>query len=148
MSLNDQVLDQEEMLFLHQIKKELQLENEQDAVPYVASILQALRQTLTLKNANDLLNSLPDFLKVVFATNWRRDEERTPVDHLDEFVNLVIARDRQEKKFLFKSEVQTLSVIILTLKKLYRIIDLDKFEGLTWAFKHELQETSTELVVV
>jgi uncharacterized protein (DUF2267 family) len=139
-------MDQEEMFFFHQLKKELLLENEQEAVPLLASVLQTLRQTLHLEKANLLLNKLPDFLKLVFACNWPQHEEQVVVEHLDEFVNLVMERDQRDGKFLFKSELQTLSVVIIILNKLFKLIDLEHFEGLTPAFKHELQEASTATV--
>jgi uncharacterized protein (DUF2267 family) len=137
---------QEEMYFLHQLKKDLLLENEQDAVPLLASVLQALRQTLSLENANLLLNKLPDFLKLVFACNWPQHEEQVAVEHLDEFVNLVMERDQRDGKFLFKSELQTLSIVIVTLNRVFKLAELEHFDGLTQAFRHELQEASIELV--
>jgi uncharacterized protein (DUF2267 family) len=137
---------QDEMYFLHQLKKDLLLENEQEAVPLLASVLQALRQTLTLENANLLLNELPDFLKLVFACNWPHQEEQVVVKHLDEFVNLVMERDQRDGKFLFKSELQTLSTVIVILNRLFRLVELDHFDGLTTAFKHELQDASIEMV--
>jgi uncharacterized protein (DUF2267 family) len=136
--------DQEEMQFLFQIRKELSLDNSQEAVKLVASVLQALRQTLSLEEANALLNRLPDFLKLAFAANWARDEQRVRVEHLDEFVSLVMDRDERSKKGLFRNEVQTLSVVILTLKKLHKVVDLENFEGLSTALKQELREVSPE----
>lgn len=135
----------DEVNFLDQIKKELLLNTTIQAVPFVASVLHALRQTLTLQNANLLLNRLPDFLKVVFTCGWKISEEQVCVNHLDEFVNLVMERDRKSEKFLFRSEEQTLSVIILTLKKIYRLTDLGNFEGISHPFRHELQEASIEV---
>jgi uncharacterized protein (DUF2267 family) len=137
-------LDQEEMFFLQQIKKELSLESSQDAVKLVASVLQALRQTLTLEDAELLLNRLPDFLRLAFATNWERDEPRVVVNHLDEFVCLVMDRDEKQKKGLFKDEVDTLTVVILTFKKLHKIIDVENFEALSPALRQELRDVSSE----
>ena len=141
---NPHYLDQEETQILFQIRKEFSLDNSQEAVKLVASVLQALRQTLSLEDANALLNKLPDFLKLAFAANWARDEERVRVEHLDEFVSLVMERDEKSKKGLFRNEVQTLSVVILTLKKLQKIVDLENFEGLSPALKQELREVSPE----
>lgn len=148
MTLSDNIIDPQEMHFLHQIKKELYLESDFDAIPLVTAVLQSLRQTLTLQSANTLLNKLPDFLKLIFACNWRHDEEQIQVEHLDEFVNLVMERDQKAGKFLFRGELQTLTVIILTLEKLNRLMDLKNFEGLKHAFRHELREASHELVMV
>jgi uncharacterized protein (DUF2267 family) len=137
-------LDQEEMHFLQQIRKELSLESSHEAVKLVASVLQALRQTLTLENATALVNRLPDFLRLAFAANWERKEERVPVEHLDEFVALIMDRDERSGRGLFRNEVQTLSVAILTLKKLNKLVDLEGFEGISSALKQELREVSPE----
>ena len=91
-----------------------------------------------------ILNRLPDFLKLAYAANWQRHEPRVPVEHLDEFVSLVMDRDEKGKKGLFRSEVRALSVVILTLKKLNKIVDLENFDGLSPLLKQELREVSPE----
>jgi len=142
----ESALDKEEQDVLNQIRKELFLEKPTDVVPFMASVLQALRQTLTLEHATQLMNKLPDFMKVVFASNWKKDEVRVQISHLDEFVGLVMARDQQEKKHLFKSEVQTLSIVILVLKKMYKLADIKNFDGLSPMFRQELSDASIEVV--
>lgn len=137
-------LDDVEVTFFRQIKKELSLEDPHEVVQLVASVLQALRQTLPLERANAFLNQLPDFLKLAFAANWKLNEEQVRINHLDEFVSLLMSRDRKARRFLFKGEVFALSVVILTLKKLYKLIDLDKFDGLSQAFRQELREVPAE----
>jgi len=138
-------LDKEEQDVLNQIRKELSLQSTIDVVPFMASVLQALRQTLTLEHATELLNKLPDFMKVVFATNWKQDEPRVPIMHLDEFVCLVMERDAREGKHLLKSEVQALSIVILVLKKMYKLADIEHFAGLSPVFRQELHDASTEV---
>jgi uncharacterized protein (DUF2267 family) len=135
--------DQDEISLINQIGKELSIETT-EAIQLVAAVLQALRQTLTLTNANDFMNNLPDFLKLVFASNWKQAEAQVEVQHLDELVNLVMERDKRSGKCLFKSEVQTLSVIILTLKHLYKVIDLDNFNGLSRSLRQELRDVPVE----
>ena len=139
-----QSLNPEEVSFFSLISRELSLETSHEVVKLVSAVLQALRQTLSLQQAETLLNELPDFLKLAFATNWQRDEQQIHVEHLDEFVNLVMDRDNRYQRNLFKSEVQTLSVIILTLKGLAKIIDLEHFSGLSNALRQELRDISTE----
>ncbi len=137
-------VQEEELSMIQQIRKELSLDDPQHAVKLIASVLQALRQTLSLEKANKLLNTLPDFLKVVFASGWERNEKNVQVDHLDEFVNLVMDRDARHKKGLFRNEVQTLSVVILTLKLLNKITDLRNIDGLSPALLQELRELPSE----
>jgi len=142
-SNHSSTLDQDEINLINQISKELSIEPT-EAIQLVAAVLQALRQTLTLTNANAFMNNLPDFLKLVFASNWKQTEAHVEVQHLDELVNLVMERDKRSGKFLFKSEVQTLSVIILTLKHIYKVIDLDNFNGLSWSLRQELRDVPVE----
>lgn len=137
-------LDNEEMYFIYQIKKELSLENSHEAVKLVAEVLQALRQTLSLDYANILLNKLPDFLKLAFASNWEQNEPLMKIEHLDEFVALVMERDEKNQKGLFRNEVQTLTVIILTLKKLDKMIDLESFNGISPHLRQELRDVPSE----
>ncbi|HYG17874.1 MAG TPA: DUF2267 domain-containing protein [Ohtaekwangia sp.] len=145
MEASKEILELEEWDIFRQIKKELSVESSTEAVQLVASVLHALRQTLSVQNATALINKLPDFLKLIFAANWKRDEPQVKIEHLDEFVNLVMERDRKSKKFLFKSDdVFVLSVIILTLKRLYKVVDLDTFEGVSPAFRQELREVPAE----
>lgn len=143
-NIDPQTLDQEEMYFLQLIKKELSLETSQDAVRLVAAVLQSLRQTLSLEENTYILNRLPDFLRLAYAANWEQHEPRVRIQHLDELVSLVMDRDDKSKKGLFRTEVQALTVVILTLKKLARIIDLENFDGLSPLLKQELRDVSTE----
>lgn len=136
--------DQDESDFIQQIRKELSLASTRDAIKLVASVLQAMRQTLTLEKANEILNVLPDFLRLAFVSNWEHDEKQVVVTHLDEFVTLVMDRDAKHKRGLFRDEVQTLSVIILTLKKLQRLADLENFDGLSLALRQELKGVPSE----
>ncbi len=137
-------LDSSEVDFLQQIKKELSLETQDEVIKRVASVLQALRQTLSRENANELINQLPDFLKLAFIGNWDKDEIVVPVNHLDELVSLVQARDIKSGKNYFTSEVQILSITILTLKKLLQFNDLKNFKGLSPYILQELSEVSVE----
>lgn len=137
-------LEYEEIHFLGMITKELSLENPHDAIKLVTGVLQSLRQTLALEDAATLLNRLPDFLKLAFASNWEQNEKQVHIEHLDEFVCLVMDRDKQMEKNLFKDEVQTLNVIILTLKGLAKIIDLENFEGVSSSLRQELGDIFTE----
>lgn len=136
--------DQDEMSFLTQIRKELSVQTKGEAVRLIAPVLQALRQTLTIQQANNLLNRLPDFLKLVFVSNWKYQEEQVSITYLDEFVCLVMEREQKNNKSIFKNEVQALWLVILTLKKLYKLIDLENFEGLSKSMRKELRDLPAE----
>ena len=137
-------LETSEINFLHQIKKELSLETNNEIINKIVSILQALRQTLDNENANTLMKELPDFLKLAFAGNWESNEKIVSINHLDEFVNLVQTRDIKSGSFYFSDEVQILSLSILTLKKLFEFEKLKNFAGLSPCIRQQLSEVSVE----
>lgn len=135
--------DENERHFIIQIKKELSL-NTRDAVRLIQSVLHAVRQTLSLKSASVLLNQLPDFLKLAFVTNWKENEKRIFIKHLDEFVSLIMEKEENKNKSYFKNEVLVLSVVVLTLKKLFKIVDLEQIEDFSPALLQELKEIPAE----
>ncbi|HEY3401821.1 MAG TPA: DUF2267 domain-containing protein [Ohtaekwangia sp.] len=140
-------LDEQERSLFMLIKKEMCIENPREIAQQVTAVLHALRQTLSLSVACDLLNRLPDFLKMIFASNWRHDEARVTINHLDEFVNLVMERDRKLKKHLFKSEEHTLSIAILTLKKMHHLVDFGEIRDISASLRQELSEVDSEGVL-
>jgi uncharacterized protein (DUF2267 family) len=144
---HEEILNKEEAHLLEQLKKELSLQDSQDAVPLVSSVLHALRETLPRKTAEVFMHKLPGFMKKLFASNWRPSENRIVVEHLDELVTLVMERDQKNSKSLFKSELQALSVILYTLKKIYCFIDFRSCEGISWMFYREVKEASEMAVV-
>jgi uncharacterized protein (DUF2267 family) len=145
MNSDFQTLEISEVDFLYHIKKEFSFESSHEAVSVVASVLQTLRQTLPLDSADKLLNQLPDFLKLVFAANWKRDESQISVQHLDEFVCLMMKREQKSHKSYFNNEVQALSITVLTLKLLNKLVNLDTLEGLSNNLLQELRDIPAEV---
>lgn len=139
-----QTLDMREVDFLYHIKKELSLESTREAVSLAASVFQTLRQALPLKSTNALLNKLPDFLKLAFVANWRRNEGQANVSHLDELVGLLMDREKNNSRSYFRNEVQALSIVILTLKQLDKLVDLHSIEGISSSLLHELKNVPAE----
>ena len=59
-----------------------------------------------------------------------------------------MARDILYGENLFKTEVQTLSVVILTLKKLLKLDELQTFDGLSANILQELNDVPAESAMV
>jgi uncharacterized protein (DUF2267 family) len=119
-------LESDETEFLQLIKKELSFKTTEEVITRIVSILQAYRQTLSAEQATLIVNELPEYFKIAFITNWHYSEQPIKMDHLDQFVELVLSRDQE--KTIFKSEVEVLSVSILVFKKL---IELCKEKAVT-----------------
>lgn len=138
-------LEHEESSLLNEIKKELALKTYQETVGIVGCVLNSFRKCLSLQHASQLLNLLPDFLKLVFVTNWKNNERQVKIDYLDELVNLALEQDKASGKKLFKSELHALSIIVITLKKLDKLVDLQHFEGISQSFRRQLREIPVEV---
>jgi uncharacterized protein (DUF2267 family) len=145
MSLTKFAMNETENHFLEHLSSELSLASREEAIPLVSSVMMALRQTLSRQNAETLLVKLPEFLKRHFPVNWK-EEKQIRVEHLDELVTLIMERDKANPKTLFKSELQTLSVILFTLKKLFSVVD-PKMAGIGQLFCQEVKEASMEISV-
>jgi uncharacterized protein (DUF2267 family) len=117
-------LASEESAFVQQLKKELSFKSTDEVIPRITSVLHAYRQTLTNEQASLIINELPDYFKIAFVTNWQYTEHPVKIDHLDQFIDLLLTRDHD--KSLFRSEVEALSVSILVFKK---IIELCREKG-------------------
>lgn len=139
-------LEPAEKSFLYQIQKELSLQTSGEVVKRVTAVLHALRQTLTIANANILINQLPDFLRLTFIANWRPEEEIVSVNHLDELVSLIQQRDESSGSHYFHGELQILAITIITLKKLLAFNQLNQFEGIGPLIRKQLDEISIEAI--
>jgi uncharacterized protein (DUF2267 family) len=138
-------LEHGESSLLNEIKKELALKTYQETVGIVSCVLNSFRRCLSLQYATLLLNRLPDFLKLVFVSNWKVNESQVKIDYLDELVSLALEQDTASGKKLFKSEIHALSTVVLTLKKLDKLVDLQHFEGISQSFRRQLREIPVEV---
>jgi uncharacterized protein (DUF2267 family) len=138
-------MNENENHFLEHLTTELSLPSPEEALPLVTSVMQAFRQTLSRQNADALLARMPEFMKRYFVAT-AKDEHQVRVDHLDELVLLVMERDKGNSKSLFKSELQTLSVVLFTMKKLFSVVD-PKFPGIGQPFFQEVKDASLGITI-
>jgi uncharacterized protein (DUF2267 family) len=116
-------LEPADFFLLRGIKKELSFRSFREVIKRVICVLRAFRKILNTKQASIVINSLPDFFKLIFVANWSSSERPIVINHLDEFVTLVMAHDREQS--VFKSEVEALSVSILVLKRVLALIHVE-----------------------
>ncbi|NJM24342.1 MAG: hypothetical protein HC859_01245 [Bacteroidia bacterium] len=83
---------------------------------------------------------MPDFFKLLFVTSWRRAKKAAVINHLDELVSAVIERDQQERHRVLKRETQALSAVVITLKKLEKLVNLQQFDGLSHSIRKQLRD--------
>ena len=131
-------MNEREDHFLEHIRAELSLQTPEEAKPFVKSVLSALRKTLSRQNAEAMIKLFPDFLKNYFSASGQEEKE-VNVEHLDELVDLVMRQDEKENTVLFKSEVQTLSVILYTLRRIFAGADESAVAGIKYPFINEVK---------
>lgn len=110
----------------------------------IARVLHALRRSLTKKESVEFISRLPDYLKIMYVTEWEPSEEKIPLRHLDEFTEAVIHLDNQSGQRVFHKEVDALAAVITVLKLLDQQAGLLKFSSFGYCFKRELHETMLE----
>lgn len=133
-------LDPLELSVLRELKQEVGLSTFGEALKVVEHVLTCLGETLTPANAARLTRKMPDFFKLLFATSWRRAKKAAAINHLDELVNAVIERDQQERHRVLKRETQALSAVVITLKKLEKLVNLQQFDGLSHSIRRQLSD--------
>ncbi len=132
--------ESEEAQFVQLIKKELSFKTSEEVVPRIIAVLRTFRETLSEQQATVIVNELPDYFKIAFITDWHYSEQHVKIDYLDQFVDLLLSRDKQK---LFKSEVEALSVSILVFKKLIELCDQYTKSRLTIFSPSVFQEINT-----
>jgi uncharacterized protein (DUF2267 family) len=133
-------LEKSEWKLLRTLKKEWSLANYRLGVAYLSKVMQALRQGLSQQQVNQLVNRLPDFLKLAFISDWKMKERKKKLRYVDELVQWVVEKDKQSPQRLFKSELHALTVVVFVLKYLDTMTGLSDLPGLRWEFKQELEK--------
>jgi hypothetical protein len=147
-SLPSQKLSNEHgILFFRNLKKKLNGTPTRKMISIVRIVLNKLRGSFSLQQLNDTLNNAPSFVQWLIGYNQQHEEIH--IKHLDELVELLIAEDKQSGMRLFKSEIETLSIVILILRQIQILFEKVGISILPYTMERELQaamisETSYE----
>jgi hypothetical protein len=137
-SLPSQKLSNEHgILFFRNLKKKLNGTPTRKMISIVRIVLNKLRGSFSLQQLNDTLNNAPSFVQWLIGYNQQHEEIH--IKHLDELVELLIAEDKQSGMRLFKSEIETLSIVILILRQIQILFEKVGISILPYTMERELQ---------
>ncbi|ELR73708.1 hypothetical protein C900_02112 [Fulvivirga imtechensis AK7] len=129
---------------IREIKRALFIVDTKRAGLVVSRVLHTIRRSLTKKESAEFISRLPDYLKILYVTEWEPSEKRILLKHLDEFTEEVITLDSQSGHRVFHKEVDALAAVITIMKVLDQHANLLNFSSFCYSFKRELQETMLE----
>jgi hypothetical protein len=137
-SLPSQKLSNEHgILFFRNLKKKLNGTPTRKMISIVRIVLNKLRGSFSLQQLNDTLNNAPFFVQWLIGYNQQHEEIH--IKHLDELVELLITEDKQSGTRLFKSEIETLSIVILILRQIQILFEKVGISILPYTMERELQ---------
>jgi hypothetical protein len=137
-SLPSQKLSNEHgILFFRDLKKKLNGTPTRKMISIVRIVLNKLRGSFSLQQLNDTLNNAPSFVQWLIGYNQQHEEIH--IKHLDELVELLITEDKQSGMRLFKSEIETLSIVILILRQIQILFEKVGISILPYTMERELQ---------
>lgn len=109
--------------FIQEVKLKLGYENEKQTELVLKRFFNVLRDQLTAKQDEMLFNSLSHNLKLIYTSGWKM-ENNMEVTRLDQFVNLLITKELDQPKRIFRSEMDGLKasvVIFSVLDRKYKL---------------------------
>jgi len=87
---------------------------------------------------------MPSLFQLVFISNWRYEDNRRNIIHLDELVESIYEEDQKNHKPLFKSEIEVLSGVIVVLNSLNKFFGLFGITAFPYLLLQELQQAVQE----
>lgn len=127
-----------------EIKRALVIPDSKKAGEIICRILHTIRRSLSYTESAEFISRLPEYLKVMYVTDWTPKEKKITIKHLDEFTEEVLALDHESGHKVFHKEVDALSAVITVLKILNRHVNLLNLPSFGYSFKRELSETMLE----
>ncbi|ELR73722.1 hypothetical protein C900_01332 [Fulvivirga imtechensis AK7] len=126
------------------IKQELNIDCNYKAGKLVGRVLHTIRDSLTYSQSAELIQKLPDDLKIIYVSDWKLNHRQLRLKHLDNLVEEVIKNDQRHAQQVLHGEVSALYAILITLKILNRYVDILAFDFFNYSLKRELAEAMTE----
>lgn len=87
---------------------------------------------------------MPSLFQLVFISNWRYEEQKQDIVHLDELVESIYEEDQKNYQPLFKSEIEVLSGVIVVLNSLNKFFGLFGITAFPYPLIQELQQAVQE----
>jgi hypothetical protein len=110
--------DDRTIFFIRELRKDLRTFSLVQIIAILKIVLSKLRSCLPASIRNQNLTQAPDMFQFLFVGHWSRADRIRQTVHLDELVQELVQKDQQTGLGLFKSESETLQVVILVLNRI------------------------------
>lgn len=134
---NQQQSDEHRILFFRNLKKKLNGTPTRKIISIVRIVLSKLKSSFSSQQLNETLTYAPAFVQLLVGYDQHNREIQ--INHLDELVDLLIAEDKRLGTRLFKSEIETLNIVILILKQIQISFEKMGINILPHTLERELQ---------
>ncbi|MBL6445616.1 DUF2267 domain-containing protein [Fulvivirga sp. 29W222] len=126
--------------YINEIKKALEVQCNFKAGKLIGRVLHTLRGSLTYSESADLIQLLPDSIKIIYVSDWRLKANKVEINCLDSFVEFVMHNDKAHVEQVISGESMALNAIITTIKMLDRHIHFLSHDFLKYPIKNEIEE--------
>lgn len=136
--------DDRTIFFIRGLRKDLQSFSLVQIIAILKLVLSKLRSCLPASIRNQNLTQAPDMFQFLFVGHWSRADRLRQTVHLDELVQELVQQDQQTGLGLFKSEIETLRVVILVLNRIQIFFEQWGINPYPHSLALELQQASEQ----
>lgn len=128
------------ILFLEGLKNQLNKFTNLDLVSAVTMVFSKVRSRLSYSDTEQLSANLPELFHSIFVSHEMKADSDTTCLHLDEIVKELVEEDLHQERRVFKSEIDTLEIVIVILNRLAKLFQKLGINPYPYTLTHELKE--------
>lgn len=136
--------DEHVVLFFRKLKSELNCTSTGKLIVHVRQVMSRIKGFYDVSQLNEIISKTPPLLHFVLVGNCRYTEDKKTINHLDELVDALYREDQQTGKGLFKSEVETLRIVIVVLRRLRDLFARVGIQAFPYVLSNELHQAVIE----
>ena len=134
--------DDRTILFIRELRKDLRSFSLIQIITILRIIVSKIRSCLPASIRDQNLTQAPDMFQFLFVGHWSRADRMRQTLRLDQLVQELAQEDQQTGLGLFKSETETLRVVILVLNRIEIFFKQWGINPYPYTLELELQQAS------
>lgn len=142
-----QITHDQAVLFLDDLKKQLNFTSTQKTVSLLRTVLRKLTGSYTVQQIREIVAKTPSILHLLIVHHGRPEDTPKEIGHLDELVDTLYEEDQTTGKGLFKTEIEALGIVTVVLRKIEQLFKQAGLYAFNYTLTHELQQAVQEEAV-
>jgi hypothetical protein len=144
-SLTTSLSDEHIIVFFKKLTSELNCSSTRKTIAQVRTILSKIKGSFSAVEMSEIFSKTPPLLHFVLLGNSRYEENKKPIKHLDELVDVLYKEDLQQSgKRLFRSEIEALGTVLIVLKRLQSLFAHAGMKVFPYVLSTEIQNAVIE----